>query len=89
MIIGSGNIVHNLGMIAWDHADDPEYGYDWALQANETFKKLIISANSTDLIGYNRLGRDVQLAVPSPDHYLPMLYTLALREENEPLTFLL
>ena len=83
LIIGSGNLVHNLGRIAWDHANDPEFGFDWALHANEIFKKLILSNNSKELISYQMLGREVQMAIPTPDHYLPMLYSLALKEENE------
>ncbi len=87
MIIGSGNIVHNLGLVAWDHADDPGYAYDWAIQANDTFKRLIITGNHADLTAYSQLGREVQLAIPSPEHYLPMLYVLALKEEKEDVTF--
>jgi len=86
LIIGSGNIVHNLGRIAWDHASDPEYGFDWALQSNETFKNLILSGNHKDLVNYTNLGKEVQLAVPTPDHYLPLLYALALKDENEPVS---
>jgi 4,5-DOPA dioxygenase extradiol len=87
LIIGSGNIVHNLGMIAWDHAYDPEYGYDWAVEANSIFKRLITDGNYKDLAGYRYLGREAQLAVPTPEHFLPMLYILALRDANEPLAF--
>jgi len=87
LIIGSGNMVHNLGRIAWDHASDPEFGFDWALQANEVFKKLISANAYKELISYEMLGREVQMAIPSPDHYLPMLYSLALKDENEPLDF--
>jgi len=87
LIIGSGNIVHNLRMIAWDHVHDPEYGFDWAINANETFKHLILDNNHQDLINYQTLGIEVQMAVPTPDHYLPLLYTLALKEENESIEF--
>jgi 4,5-DOPA dioxygenase extradiol len=83
LIIGSGNMVHNLRMISWDHANDPEYGFDWAIRANETFNNLILDNNHQDLINYQTLGPEVQMAVPSPDHYLPLLYCLALKEENE------
>jgi 4,5-DOPA dioxygenase extradiol len=83
LIIGSGNIVHNLRMVAWDKMDEHEYGFDWAIQANDTFKRLILSNNHKELINYTALGKEVQLAVPSPDHYLPLLYALALKEENE------
>jgi 4,5-DOPA dioxygenase extradiol len=87
LIIGSGNLVHNLRMVAWDKMNEPEYGFDWAIQANDKFKQLIQSGNHKDLINYNDLGREVQLAVPTPDHYLPLLYTLALKEENEIVSF--
>jgi 4,5-DOPA dioxygenase extradiol len=87
LVIGSGNMVHNLGCIAWDHASDPEYGFDWAIEANDSFKKLIIDGNHKELINYQALGREVQLAVPSPDHYLPLLYSLALKGDRENVTF--
>lgn len=86
LIIGSGNIVHNLERIAWDHAADPGYGYDWALHASDTFRKHILSGNSNALIDYTSLGSEVQLAVPTPEHFLPLLYALALREDNEKVT---
>ena len=53
LIIGSGNMVHNLRMIAWNHAEDPEYGFDWALGSNELFKDLILKNNYKDLINYS------------------------------------
>jgi 4,5-DOPA dioxygenase extradiol len=87
LIIGSGNIVHNLRMIAWDHANEPEYGYDWAIDANETFRHLILENNHQDLINYKNLGTEVQLAVPTPDHYLPLLYSLAVMDEEESVEF--
>ena len=87
LIIGSGNLVHNLRMVAWDKMNEPEYGFDWAIQANNKFKQLIQSGNHKELINYTSLGREVQLAVPTPDHYLPLLYTLALKDKNEPVSF--
>jgi len=87
LMTGSGNMVHNLGRIAWDHASDPEYGFDWAKQASNTFKNLIVEGNHKELINYQALGREVQLAVPTPDHYLPLLYTLALKGEKENVSF--
>ena len=86
LIIGSGNIVHNLGMLAWDKAKEPEYGYDWALQANDILKKLILNNDHKQLINYKSLGKEIALAAPSPDHYLPLLYSLALKQENEKVT---
>ena len=87
LIIGSGNIVHNLGMVAWDKAGKPEFGYDWAIQANDTFKTLILNHQHKELINYSSLGPEVQRAIPSPEHYLPLIYTLALQGENETVEF--
>jgi 4,5-DOPA dioxygenase extradiol len=83
LIIGSGNMVHNLGRIAWDHTDEEDFGYDWAKISNELFSKLILEGNHTDLINYQSLGREVQLAVPTPDHFLPLLYILAMQDAAE------
>jgi 4,5-DOPA dioxygenase extradiol len=87
LIIGSGNMVHNLRMIAWEHVNDPDFGFDWAIAANSFFKDRILDGNFGALINYNQLGTEVQMAVPTPDHYLPLLYTLALKEKDEPVTF--
>ena len=83
LIIGSGNIVHNLGLVAWDKVNEPEYGYDWAIQANDIFKRLILDNKHKELINYSSLGKEVQLAIPTPEHYLPLIYALALKQENE------
>jgi 4,5-DOPA dioxygenase extradiol len=87
LIIGSGNMVHNLRMIAWEHINDPDFGFDWAKIANSMFKERILDGNFKDLINYTQLGREVQMAVPTPDHYLPLLYSLALKEKDEPVSF--
>ncbi len=87
LIIGSGNIVHNLRMVAWDKINEPEFGFDWAIQANNKVKQLIENDNHKDLINYSSLGREVQLAIPTPEHYLPLLYTLALKETSDSVTF--
>ena len=87
LIIGSGNIVHNLRMVAWDKANEPEYGFDWALTANDKIKQHILNNNHKELISYSLLGREVQMAVPTPEHYLPLLYTLALKGADESVTF--
>ena len=86
LIIGSGNMVHNLGLVAWDKLNAAEYGYDWALEANERMKKFILNGDHQQLINYKSQGKSFDLAIPSPEHYLPMLYALALKEENEKLT---
>jgi 4,5-DOPA dioxygenase extradiol len=86
LIIGSGNMVHNLRMIAWDKLNTDAYGYDWAIEASEKMKKHILNGDYQPLINYTAQGRAFDLAIPSPDHYLPLLYTLALKEENEKIT---
>ncbi len=87
LIMGSGNLVHNLRMVAWDKINEPEFGYDWAFEANNLFKKLIIEQNHQQLIDYKLLGKSVNFAVPSPEHYLPLLYILALQQANESISF--
>jgi 4,5-DOPA dioxygenase extradiol len=84
LIVGSGNIVHNLGVMNWR---TPEQGYDWAEVAHEKIKKLIVEGNHAALADYQSLGREVQLSVPTPEHYLPLLYTLGLQEDKEEATF--
>ncbi len=87
LIIGSGNIVHNLRQVAWDKADNEEYGHDWAIEANDIVKKLILENNHKALIDYKALGTAVQLAAPTPDHFLPLLYALALKLDDEEVSF--
>lgn len=87
LIIGSGNMVHNLGIMAWDKMDEPEYGYDWALKLNETFKHMIANGNHEPLINYQSLGRDTRLAIPTPEHYLPLIYSLGVKGKNDNISF--
>jgi 4,5-DOPA dioxygenase extradiol len=87
LIIGSGNMVHNLRMVAWDKLNGPAYGYDWALHMNQTFKDLILHRDHQPLIHYDQLGREAMLAIPTPEHYLPLLYTLGLQDKNDPIAF--
>ncbi|MBU3744294.1 MAG: 4,5-DOPA dioxygenase extradiol [Sediminibacterium sp.] len=87
LIIGSGNMVHNLGMVAWDKLNGPAYGYDWAIQMNQFFKNRILEQNHLSLIQYEKIGREARLAIPTPEHYLPLIYTLALQDKTEPITF--
>jgi 4,5-DOPA dioxygenase extradiol len=83
LIIGSGNIVHNLGMVAWDRVNEPGFGYDWAIEAREAMNKFILDGDHQSLIKYKSQGKAVNLAIPTPDHFLPLLYALALKEEDE------
>ena len=71
LIIGSGNMVHNLRMVAWDKLNEPEYGFDWALEMNEIFKNKISNGFHKELIQYEKLNKSATLAIPSPDHYYP------------------
>jgi 4,5-DOPA dioxygenase extradiol len=81
LIIGSGNMVHNLRMVRWDMMQGG--GYDWALEINEQFKQLITEKEHQPLINFSALGKPAQLAIPTPEHYLPLLYTLGLQNEHE------
>jgi 4,5-DOPA dioxygenase extradiol len=86
LIVGSGNIVHNLRMVAWDHLHD-NYAYDWAKSADHTFKKLIQERDHKKLMNYEALGTDVKYAVPTPEHYLPLLYTLGLQSDTDDIRY--
>lgn len=86
LIIGSGNIVHNLGMVAWDKLNDDDYGYDWAIEAKEKMKKFILDGDHQSLIDYKSQGRAFNLSIPTPEHFLPLMYILGLKDENEKVT---
>lgn len=83
LIIGSGNMVHNLRMVAWDKINTDDYGYDWAVTASDKMKKFILNGDHKQLINFRGQGREFDMAIPTPEHYLPLLYALALKEENE------
>ncbi|MCX6286911.1 MAG: 4,5-DOPA dioxygenase extradiol [Bacteroidetes bacterium] len=86
LIIGSGNMVHNLRMIAWDRLNETGFGYDWAIEANEKMKQYILGGDYKSLINYKFQGSAFNLAIPTPEHFLPLLYALALKEENDKVT---
>ncbi len=83
LILGSGNLVHNLGRVAWDKLYEIGFAFDWATEANEMMKRYILNEDHSKLIGYKSLGRAMDLAIPTPEHFLPLLYILALKRENE------
>lgn len=87
LIIGSGNMVHNLRMVAWDKMDEPGFGFDWALQMNDTFKNLIGNGDHQKLIAYEQLGAAAKLAIPTVDHYLPLMYSLGLATSKDNISF--
>ena len=84
LILGSGNMIHNLRLVNWR---DRNAAYDWALEINGKFKQLIIENKHTELINYSVLGSAALLAAPTPEHYLPMLYILGMKEEEDKINF--
>jgi 4,5-DOPA dioxygenase extradiol len=84
LILGSGNMIHNLRIMNWQ---TPETGYDWAIEANDKFKQFIANNDHSSLIKYESLGQAAKLSIPTPEHYLPMLYVLGLKEKNETVSF--
>ena len=83
LIVGSGNLVHNLQRVAWDKMEVPGFAFDWATEANEKMKKFILENDHKQLINYKSHGKAFDLAIPTPEHFLPLLYILALKEEHE------
>lgn len=86
LIMGSGNMVHNLGMVAWEKLEE-SYGFDWAIEMNELFKTKIMENDDAALIAYEKLNAAAKLAIPTPDHYYPLIYTLGLKEEKDQVNF--
>jgi 4,5-DOPA dioxygenase extradiol len=82
LIVGSGNMVHNLGMVDWRRLND-SFGFDWALEASDKMKKFILDKNHEKLIQYRSQGKAFDLSIPTPEHFLPLLYTLALQDKND------
>jgi 4,5-DOPA dioxygenase extradiol len=84
-VVGSGNLVHNLHAYAWGrHKVEP---FDWAVRFEERARELLLAGNDGPLVAYETLGRDALLAAPTPDHYLPLVYVIALRREGERVSF--
>ncbi len=83
LIIGSGNMVHNLGMIAWDKLNTDSYGFDWPIEANDKMKNFILAGDHKSMINYTGQGKSFDVAIPSPEHFLPLIYILGLKENNE------
>jgi 4,5-DOPA dioxygenase extradiol len=84
LIVGSGNIVHNLAMIRWDAGAE---AYPWAVEFDEWVRERLLAADDAALIGYQSLGDIARHAHPTSEHYLPLLYSVALRREDEPISF--
>lgn len=86
LIIGSGNMVHNLRMVAWDKLHEPSFGYDWALEARAKMSEAIQKGDHEPLINYMNQGHAFRLAIPSPEHFMPLLYALGLQTKDETAT---
>ncbi|WP_428224489.1 4,5-DOPA dioxygenase extradiol [Flavobacterium sp.] len=86
LIIGSGNIIHNLRLVDFANINKVDYGYDWAHEAFDTINKQLMEGNYKPLIEYEKQSKAFQLAIPTPDHYLPLLYILGLQNKNEELS---
>ena len=85
LVIGSGNLVHNLHTYAWGrHNVEP---FDWAVSFEKRARELLLSGDHGPLVNYESLGNDAMLSAPTPEHYLPFLYVIALRRENDEVSF--
>ena len=85
LIVGSGNLVHNLHAYAWGrHVTDP---YDWAVQFETRAKEILLAGEYRSLIDYEKLGREALLSIPTPNHYLPLLYVTATSRQGDVITF--
>ena len=87
LIVGSGNMVHNLRMVAWDKLNQAGFGFDWAIEAQQLMRKLITEKQHHSLSEYQKLGAAMKLAIPTPEHYLPLLYVLAQQHATDKLLF--
>jgi 4,5-DOPA dioxygenase extradiol len=86
LIIGSGNIIHNLRLVDFQKLNVLDYGYDWAYEAREKFHSLLVQKNVEPLIHVEQLGTAARMAVPTTEHYIPLLYALGASGKNASLT---
>lgn len=87
LIMGSGNMIHNLRRVDWRNLNSTDYAYDWARTAGAGMEQFIIENNHQPLIDYSQQGIEFQISIPTPEHYLPMLYALALKQETDEIGF--
>ena len=83
MIVGSGNVVHNLGVIQWSAGAAP---YPWAASFNDTVRDLLARGAHAPLVAYETLGDAARMSIPTPEHYLPALYVMGAQREDDALT---
>jgi len=86
LIVGSGNIVHNLRLVDFPNFDKDNYGYDWAIEARETINNYVLDGNYKPLFDYERQSKALHLAIPTPEHFLPLIYTLGLKDDKDELS---
>lgn len=82
LFVGSGNLVHNLRRVAWDKINE-NYAYDWAIEASSKMRTWLLNDNHQALLDFKKQGTAFDLAIPTPEHYLPLLYILGLKEEKD------
>ncbi|MDO5616571.1 MAG: 4,5-DOPA dioxygenase extradiol [Cruoricaptor ignavus] len=85
LIVGSGNIVHNLRMIDWKNVNTVGAGWDWAIEAREKTNQWLLDGDFQNLLDYKNKGQALQNAIPTPDHFIPLIYSLGLKEKSEEL----
>lgn len=83
LIVGSGNIIHNLRLVDFPNIDKDNYGYDWAIEAREKINGWLLNHDYQPVIDYDKQGKEINLAVPTPEHFLPLMYILGLQEKSE------
>lgn len=80
LIVGTGNIVHNLGMLSFAH---PDSGFEWAERFQQRCLDIVANGDDRDLVKFQTLGADANRAIPGPDHFLPLLYVLGARDHKD------
>ncbi len=85
LIVGSGNLIHNLQRLAWSRLNEI-FAYDWAHEAGSRMNQYILDGNHEELINYRKQGKEFQLSIPTPEHFLPLLYILALQSKKDTIT---
>ena len=83
LIAGSGNVVHNLGVLDWS---EKAPGFDWAVRFNDVVRDHLLRRDHQPLVDYDTMGGDARMSIPTPEHYLPLLYTIGVQDEHEPVT---
>ena len=83
LIMGSGNMIHNLRLVDFQNFDKENYGYDWAWEANEILHQCLRNGDYQPLLHYEKQGKALQLAIPTPEHFLPLIYALGLQQKDD------